>query len=528
MLSNSAFHIMTKLLKKVSPKDYRDRSEALNNRWQELCDHYLPFVSLSSIWRYSRESSPDDPEQGWKLHVSATILDAVRVLRAVGPYLQNRGVLFKAPASLHQIGALNSGIHYGYSQVGKCFTIYPRTPAEAKLLAGKLHRLTRKLSAPCIPFDLRFRPGSSVFYRYGAFKAFNVAGQDAQLRYVMRDPQGKLVPDSREDPSTPSWVNDPFTTRAEPEPEPESLLKTTFKAFRALAQRGKGGVYQAVDLSSTPARLIALKQGRKYGEVEWDGRDGFWRIQHEGRVLSSLRAAGVSVPRVFSSFQAENNYYLALEFIEGESFEKWLIRRKRRLGIDAALRRSIEISLLVSSIHRAGWVWRDCKPRNIILTKDGTVRPIDFEGACPVDAPDPLPWGTPAYAAPEADASFRGQSRLPEDLYALGVTLHIVFFGRPPATSDSSSLIRLRRNIPKGVSAIVAQLLAADPEQRPSADSVVRRLSLELKSFIARRVSQGPVGSSLRPAQEARATEPGGEILSLPAAEPVRRSMGAG
>jgi Protein kinase domain len=451
---------------------------ALAARWAELCDRHLPVVAEDSIWRYSRESLPDDPEQGWKLHVSATILTAGRVLQAVAPLLAERGVLYKAPASLSELDKLNCGLFYGYSQVGKFITVYPRTEEEAVLLAARLHGRTRRLSAPSVPFDSKYRAGGCVHYRYGAFKALDMEGRDGARTYAIRDPAGNLVPDVRDSASKPDWAADPFLETGAPEaPAPaETPLSTTFKAFRALTQRGRGGVYQALDLSVTPPRLCILKEGRKDGEVSWDGRDGRWRIRHEGRVLALLRGAGLNVPRIYSAFRAERNYYLAVEFIEGESLDQWLSRKRRRLSVAAALRRGAELARLVSRVHAAGWVWRDCKPGNVIIAEGGELRPLDFEGACPADSPDPLPWGTPSYTPPEADEPFRGQSRLPEDLYALGAVIYLLLAGRPPDDAAPPPLEKLRKGVPLAACRVVAALLDRDPRRRPAAQAAARRL----------------------------------------------------
>ncbi|MDT7690574.1 MAG: hypothetical protein QOE46_3333 [Acidobacteriota bacterium] len=466
-------------------RDYHAPSRSLNAQWAALCERHLPLRPENSIWRYSRGALPGDPEQGWKLHVPATVLTAGEVLRAVAPLLRGRGVLYKAPASLGELDKLNSGIFYGYSQVGKFLTVYPRTNAEALLLARELYQLTRGMGAPAIPFDLKYRADGCVYYRYGAFKALEVEGHDGAVTYAIRDPEGRFVLDTRDSAARPEWIADPFIEGAGlPASKPAALtpLQTTFKAFRALAQRGRGGVYQALDLSATPPRLCILKEGRRDGEVCWDGRDGFWRIGHERRVLEALDGAGVEVPRVYSSFGAEKNYYLAVEFIEGESLDRWLERRRRRLGVARALAMAAHLARLVARIHSAGWVWRDCKPGNLVITKSGRLRPLDFEGACPVESPDTLPWGTVGYMPPEGTHAFRGQSRLPEDLYALGAVIYLLFAGRTPDAPSTVPLGRVRRNLPRDVNDVVAELLDPDPRRRPGALEAARRLEAALSS----------------------------------------------
>lgn len=461
-----------------------ERYESLCAEWTELSNRYLPVCPATSIWRFSRPSLPADPEQGWKLHISATVLNAARVLRSVAPFLASRDVLYKAPVSLDELNKINSGIFYGYSQVGKCLTIYPQTEKEAVVLARKLHQLTSRMSGPAVPFEEKYRRASLVGYRYGAFKILKTSDHKGEISYAMRDANGDLIPDRRDSPEKPYWIVDPFRrkNKHDPSKSAQTPLHSTYKAFRALAQRGRGGVYQAFDFSVRPPRLCTLKEGRKNGEVSWDGRDGYWRVKHEGRVLTRLSGAGVNVPRVYSTFKAEDNYYLVMELVEGDSLERYLIEKKRRLSLATALRYCTQVVLLMDLIHRAGWVWRDCKPRNIIITKTGELRPLDFEGACPIDQPDPLPWGTPSYIAPEWNARFSGQSRLPEDLYALGSVIHLLLGGCPPDIAPVS-LERLRKNIPKRACKLVAELLDPDPQRRPNAQIVARRLEAVLSSM---------------------------------------------
>ena len=501
----------------------RRRTESLNLKWKKLCDVYLPVVGSTSFWRLSIKLRSDDPYQGWKLHIAATVLNACRVLGRVAPFLCRREVLFKAPACLEDLAKLNAGIFYGYSQVGKFLTIYPRTNSEARFLARELHRLTRSIPAPSVPFDLEYRRGSCLYYRYGAFKAQEIKNEADEVELVIRAPDGRFVPDIRDSALQPSWAQDPFRKNSRQTTDQRARrtpLQTTFKAFRALAQRGKGGVYQALDLSVAPPRVCILKEGRRHGEVGWHGRDGLWRVKQEERNLKILAGAGVNVQTVYASFKAENNHYLALEFVEGETLEQHLTRRQRKLTISSALRRSIALARLLSAIHEAGWVWRDCKPHNIILTKGGELRPIDFEGACRIAEPDPFLWGTPSYTPPEWSLEFHGQSRLPEDLYALGVVLFLLLVGKlPDSRSDSARKIRkLRRKIPAGVRTVIEELLNADPARRPAARAVSAQLELELNKILSERSS--PRRRSYRVANSPAVTKRSAP-LTIPIASPV-------
>jgi hypothetical protein len=456
----------------------RRLSKSLSDGWRKLCARYVPLEAVGSIWRYSRARTPLDPEQGWKLHVSATVLTANSILASVAPLLHSRGILFKCPASLHELNKLNCGLFYGYTQIGKCLTVYPPTTEEAVALAEMIHELTRGTAAPTVPFDLKFRPDGCVYYRYGAFTRQEIRNEDGTSTLALRHPKGTLVPDSRESGAgRPEWVSDPFSVpRPDDASRPaESPLKTTYRVFRALKQRGKGGVYQAVDLSVSPPRLCVLKEGRRHGEPGWDGRDGHWRVNNEKKNLRALRARGVDVPRVYASFETEGRVYLATEFIEGLSLQELLSARKRRLPVRRAIMYALDIARLLAQIHSAGWVWRDCKPSNLIVGKGGVLRPLDFEGACPSGEQSAASWGTPAFVPADSHGDFRRRPRAADDLYALGVVIYYLLSGRLP--SGSAPLEKLRSNIPVAARQLVAELLDTQPQRRPASHLVSQRLA---------------------------------------------------
>src|SRR2546421_4493999 len=305
----------------------------LSRRWRILCSRYLPLMPKDSFWRFNRADRLGEPEQGWKLHVSATVLTACETLERIGPFLNRLHVPFKAPTSLYEVNRINSGVYYGYSQIGKLITVYPRDDKEAVTLARELYRLTSHLCGPVVPFDYRFERKGCIYYRYGAFRSLSSEDTEGSnsISYL-RHPQGHLIPDDRGSATYPFWVTNPFPTPAGTnDVHRKSPLTTTYHAFRALTQRGRGGVYQALDTSSNPPRLCVLKEGRRLGEQSWDGRDGRWRVKHERHVITALNKAGVGAPEVYSSFTLDVNYYLVTEFIHGENLMSLLLKRRRRL-----------------------------------------------------------------------------------------------------------------------------------------------------------------------------------------------------
>ncbi len=426
-----------------------------------------------SIWRYSRSFLPIDPQQGWKIHISATILTACDVLKHVAPYLKAKNLAFKATATLDDLSRLNSGLWQGYSQVGKFITIYPIDEGSfCKAVKDMYGLLPRDVAAPAVPFDIRFRE-SNIYYRYGSF----VWNGESQPQ--IRTPMGDLVPDDRFGPA-PGWVRSPIEEDCSSVRNYQSPLATRYRVYRSISQRGKGGVYEAIDLASEPLQACIVKEGRRHGETAWDGRDGRWRVENEKRVLRELAAQGISVPGVLDTFLAGGENYLVLEKVNGTDLLRLLFGRKRRLPLRHTLNVCKQVASLLAEIHAAGWVWRDCKPGNLFLTRENRVRPVDFEGACRITSHDSSPWSTPNYSAPEVFEQYRNKQRpvsTAEDLFSLGCCLFFLLEGRPPRNDGRPTSVKFtRRQIPALAKGMILRLMNIDPQRRPNAGEVADSL----------------------------------------------------
>ena len=125
-------------------------------------------------------------------------------------------------------------------------------------LARELHRATRGLSGPRIPFDARYCKGSLVYYRYGVFRrpARGTPGfiqAKGGRRYRDKRAPGRAVP---------SWLEDPFRKSPARNSKKHGLLLRDLLVFKAKAQRGKGGVYGA---SRIAVDRFLLNQASKAG-----------------------------------------------------------------------------------------------------------------------------------------------------------------------------------------------------------------------------------------------------------------------
>lgn len=406
------------------------------------------------MWRYSRAVQRDDPTQGWKIHLAATLLSANEVFAQAVPLLREQDALFKVPAELALLADLNSG-DAGFSQVGKFLTVYTRSEADATVLMRNLHAATRGMAAPEILFDVRYRQNSLVYYRYGAY-ADGVNGASAHIL----DPSGKRYRDRRSPKcAVPRWLQDPFNKRPRNRKDSSGPIGLDFLVSQALVQRGKGGVFEALDLSVSPARLAIIKQGRRHGDTDWHGEDGFARVRREGQTLRALRAVGIPVPKVLRQFNHGGHRHLVLEKICGRPLLSWKLQQPTKPSWRRGLKVLDEVGGLLSKLHAAGWVWRDCKPSHIFVHR-GTLRLIDFEGACRIGETELLPWGSPDYIPPRYRGKFSRRAGTLEDDYALGVIAFQFLSGKfPPSSSRRRASIYKSTHCPDSLRSRIEWLL---------------------------------------------------------------------
>ena len=207
------------------------------------------------------------------------------------------------------------------------------------------------------------------------------------------------------------------------------------------------------------------------------------RFLREARAAASVRHPNVA--SVFHLGRTGENYFYAMEFVEGETLES-LIKRSGRLEVKLALEIATQVAAGLAAVHKQKLVHRDIKPSNIMVSlEEGgavTAKIIDLGLAKPApDAPAQAAIstpgafaGTPEFASPEQFAGVGVDIR--SDLYSLGgvlwkmVTGHVVFKGSPAEVMYQHQhaplpLERLK-DVPQPVVVLIEVLLEKDPAQR--------------------------------------------------------------
>ncbi len=240
-----------------------------------------------------------------------------------------------------------------------------------------------------------------------------------------------------------------------------------YRIVRRLGRGGMGEVFLAMRDDGPIQRAVALKVVR----VGFDVGDVLTRFERERQILSALDHPNIA--RLIDAGQTEDGVpYFIMEFVDGLPLHEHC--DARRLTIPERLDLFTQVCSAVHHAHRNLVVHRDIKPRNILVTRDGVPKLLDF-GIAKILNPGmsplvELPTGaglqlmTPEYASPE---QVRGEAvTTAADVYSLGVVLFELLTGHRP--------FRLKTRVPAEVERVVC---LEDP-QRPS--EAISRIEEEL------------------------------------------------
>lgn len=150
--------------------------------------------------------------------------------------------------------------------------------------------------------------------------------------------------------------------------------------YRIEAELGQGSfgrVFRAFDRRFQ--RQVALKI------IRVDSPQNLLRVEREAQALARL--SHPNVVQVYDKGPAgQEHYFIALEYLEGQSLDQWLREEKRPLA--AIIDTFLLIAKGLAAAHEAGLVHRDLKPANVVVGDDGRVRLLDFGLARAADTPD--------------------------------------------------------------------------------------------------------------------------------------------
>jgi serine/threonine-protein kinase len=191
--------------------------------------------------------------------------------------------------------------------------------------------------------------------------------------------------------------------------------------------------------------------------------DRLRRFEHEARLIASLNH-----PNICQLYDIGPGY-LVLEYIDGE-------RLRGPIAVPDAVRQAIQIARALEAAHDRGILHRDLKPANVLITREGTVKLLDFGLAKllrpTAEDPDGLTHtvghtvagavlGSPGYMSPEQAAGKPIDAR--SDVFSFGIVLHELLSGVPASADDDAFR---SGQVGPALMRVVQRCLAANPRER--------------------------------------------------------------
>jgi diguanylate cyclase (GGDEF)-like protein len=241
--------------------------------------------------------------------------------------------------------------------------------------------------------------------------------------------------------------------------------------LRVLEELGRGA-HAVVYRARRDGHDYALKVLRASALPDTSTLTAFHR---EAALLSCVRHPGVVA--VLEAGQVRGRPYLVMELVEGRTLAEAMLTT---VDEGRAVAIATDVAVALGAAHRAGLTHRDIKPHNIMILPDGRAKLIDFGlAAIATEATNGGVVGTFAYTAPEQAGMLNRLVDGRSDLYSLGVVLFHCLTGRLPfEASEVGELLRqhtvqappdvrrLRPEVSAPLAAVIAKLLAKDPDDR--------------------------------------------------------------
>jgi serine/threonine-protein kinase len=208
-----------------------------------------------------------------------------------------------------------------------------------------------------------------------------------------------------------------------------TVLKQKWHLDQLLGVGGMAAVYAATHRNR---KRVAIKMLHAELSLDETIRRRFLR---EGYIANSVGQRG-AVAVDYDDVSDEGLAFLVMELLDGETIEQRWLRKGRLLTPEEALSVVDQLLDTLAAAHARGIVHRDLKPENMFLTRDGTVKVLDFgiarvrELSTPQTTLAGSAIGTPAFMAPEQARGRWQDVDGRTDLWAVGATLYTLLTGK--------------------------------------------------------------------------------------------------
>jgi serine/threonine protein kinase len=301
-----------------------------------------------------------------------------------------------------------------------------------------------------------------------------------------------------------------------------------------LGKGGMGTVYRARD--TRLQRQLAIKVLPADFTRDPERKRRFFQEARSAAAISHP-----SIAQVYDADEVDNVTFIAMELVEGKTVRQLI--NEKDLDLLSTLEIAIQVGEGLAKAHETGIVHRDIKSENIMVTRDGHAKILDFglaklnplqnvdstsgaeehmsQLATVAQTQTGMVVGTVAYMSPEQARGRPVDHR--SDIFSLGVTIYEMATGKLPfsggspldtmhaiAFEETQPVTSLRQNLPPGLQRIVSRCLRKRPEDRyQDARTLVqdlKGLKKDIDSGVTRAI---PIGDRIRDGLESLKNLPG-------------------
>ncbi|MGB3755351.1 MAG: serine/threonine-protein kinase [Rivularia sp. (in: cyanobacteria)] len=254
------------------------------------------------------------------------------------------------------------------------------------------------------------------------------------------------------------------------------LLNNRYQILRTLGSGGFGETFLAKDTQIPSTRRCVIKQLRVIQDNPQTYQLVQQRFAREAAILEELGDGNPQIPRLYAYFSEGQQFYLAQEYIQGQTLSE-VIRSRGRLNESGVREILISLLNLLDYVHSKGIVHRDIKPENIILrSSDNQPVLIDFGAvretmAAQVNSlgnvTSSIVIGTPGFMPIEQAA---GRAVFASDLYSLGLVAIYLLTAKLPqeleTDTDSGEIIWPKNGISSNFAAVLNKAIRSHVRER--------------------------------------------------------------
>ena len=228
------------------------------------------------------------------------------------------------------------------------------------------------------------------------------------------------------------------------------------------------GTYGKIFRGKQNSRTVAIKLYQHY--------------KNDERVMEKLSREAASLSRMdHPTFVKVHDYgayqdqpYLTMDYVDGDNLKKWI--QKQKVSENFARRIAVCVASGLQHMHEFGLIHNDLKPDNIMITKTGEIRIIDFGLVTAHSIADSARAGSILYGSPEGLGLIKSNPDERSDLYSLGLILYEIISGTHPYATQSEGIDDfLRDNMLQDAPKLSSVAKPMSPEFFAAIDKLIKK-----------------------------------------------------